>query len=1063
MAPSPLPFVHLGARSDVSLGESIARVDELCWEASRDDQGFLALTDVNSLARVPAFAAAAARAGLRPVYGAELNVLPLGETQYRGLLYRVRLLVHDAMGWKTLVRLVNRARAAEGTARPPFLSMAVLLEDLRGVYVVLGGERGELTQLLRNGDFARVEAMLPDLMQYIDASYLLLELPDTRSEDGLRLAQAMRNVGVFFQLPIVAIPEVRAAHAADETALRLMQWKGEAPPRRLKDLVVPVAERKHLLTRAHAAERFRDFPEALENTLAVAQHCSAFVLPQQEKRFPIHDFCRGVDAESFIWNTAFAKATERYGDLPTRYKERLNREFREIIDAGLGNAVVSMVRLKEEMENAGVQRGPGAGLFTNSLVASLLGLTRLDPLHFELNFELSPGLMSGAFPILEFSIPGNQEGLAVSCLAKLFSGQVAPVGEWVGWKGQQALEQVATVLGRDGKWVANTMKIPAFQRAREAQKGQPGTWMPPAESAVDAPEVLAWLMARMEGRARSLRLMQGVYTFTVDPFESCVPQRQFFVGAGEDGLPISEWSSEELGALRHGRIRFAHPPLLDLIGEATALAREQGDLAYAPENTAADDVATYRLLREGRTVGIWPLEAPGVRARLRQGQPADLHSLIRLFTTGDQPVGTPDLAAILLSHVCAAIKTQRPLAFFAAALSQANGDVRRTAMLLEEVRARGIRLAPLDINICQWRWTTEREALRPGLMIVRGMTPTSGQEILDKRRELHFADLQEFISRTERSRLKVSHLRQLLRAGALDDLGETRADLARRLEVLIPGSTKRAGNGAPPDELSFFDRDAEWWVREHGGEGTPTPFDDPAARLENELRAVGYLLNESLNTEAQRWLKCARVRAVEKLTPKDQKLVGSLMGKIGIVQSDPGCHESVMVDIDGCLVRAHGRVARYLEDEALAGEPVVVTGVMARDGVQWRLEVDRLGRLGELVQRTAEGALLELDLSGVHEDNWKQIQTLLHSYPGRTPVQMKWLPIEPPRVIRSIAAARVALTPALEAGLDRFLGPDRWKAHLSPEGPAQPERNLRNMLRNLELPAIRNWLTSVTR
>jgi len=1063
MAPSSTPFVHLGARSDASLGESIARVEEICWEASRDQQGFVALTDVNSLARVPAFAAAAARAGLRPIYGAELNVLPFGETQFRGLTFRIRLLVEDLMGWRTLVRLVNRARASEGANRPPFVSVGVVLEDLRGLYLLLGGEKGELTQLLRNGDFARIEAVIPEILQFIDPSHVLLELPDLRPEDGARLAHAMENVGAFFQLASVAVPEICTAHPADDALWRLTHWQEVTHPRRVKDLLLPVGERSHLLTRSQAAERYQEFAGALENTLAVAEHCSAFVLPRQEKRFPIHDFCRGVDAESFIWNTAFAKATERYGDLPTRYKERLNREFREIIDSGLGNAVVSMVRLKEEMENNGVQRGPGAGLFTNSLVASLLGLTRLDPLHFDLNFELSPGLVSGSFPILEFSIPGNQEGLAVACLARLFQGQVTPVGEWVGAKPQQVMEQIATALGMDGKWAANTLKTPSMQRAREAQKGQPATWMPPADAAIDSPEVLAWALSRLEGRARALRMLPGVYTFSVDSIESAVPQRLFSVGHGEEGLPISEWSSEELGALRHGRIRFAHPPLLDLIGEATALAREQGDLAYAPENTAADDAATYRLLREGRTVGICPLEAPGVRARLRTGQPGDLHSLIRLFTTGDQPHGAPDLAAILLSHVCAAIKTQRPLAFFAAALSQANGDVRRTAMLLEEIRARGIRIAPLDVNICQWRWTTERDALRPGLMVVRTLTPAAGQEILDKRRELHFADLQEFISRTDRARLKVGHIRQLLRAGALDDLAETRADLARALEKYLPGSTRRS-SAPPPDDLSFFDRDAEWWVREHGSEGVaPTPFDSPADRLEHERQALGFLLQENLTAEARRWLKAARIATVEKLTPKDDRRVCSLIGKVGFVQGDAGAHDSVLMDVDGCLVRAQGTAARFLEIEESAGDAVVVTGVLSRDGTQWRLDVDRVGRLSECIQRTAEGAGLELDLSGVHEDNWRQLLKLLRRYPGATPVQMTWLPVEPPLVIRRIAATRVAVTPDLEAGLERLLGTTRWRVHLSPTGPPETESALGVLMRRLEIPVLKGWLLGVTR
>lgn len=1041
--PSNVPFVHLGARSEASSRESIARVEELCWEAARDEQGYLTLTDVCTLGRAPAFAAAAGRAGLKPVFGAELNVLPFGETQFRGTLFRVRVLVENVAGWRRLLSLVNHARQQEGPGRAPFTTMARLGEDPRGLLFFLAGERGELTALLRAGDVERVEASLAPTLEMLTPERVFFELPDMRLPGADDLARRVDQLARVAGVPLVAVPTIHCAHPNDEAVHRFLYGeRNGGAPKRLAELVPPTGERTSLLSRAQVAFRYAAYPMAMAATLEIAQHCSAFVLPLQEKRFPIHDFCRGVDADSFVWNTAFAKATERYGDLPTRYKERLDREFKEIADAGLINAMVSLVRLREELEGAGVQRGPGAGLFTHSLVASLLGLTRLDPLRFDLQFDLPPGLTRGSFPLMEVSVPANQEADALTALRRLFTGQVVAVGTWQTWKPGTVMEALAERLGRDRKWGAHMARQNAFQKARTTAQQQPITWMPDPTASLESPEILGWMAHRMEGRAQVLRPAPGLYTFAVDPIEQCVPTRLARTAPGEEAIPLCEWSEEELGRLRHGRIRFNHPPLLDLIGEATAMAREQGELLYSPDSTASDDAATYRLLREGLTIGIEPLEAPTLRQALRLGQPQDLHGMIRLLLGDKAPRSAPDLASILLAHLCAAIKAHKPQAFFAAALSQAQGDTRRTAALLEEVHRRKIRIAPLDVNYCQWRWGVERDALRPGLMVVRSMTAAAGSEVLDKRRELHFVDLAEFIQRTDRSRLKPAQIRSLVRAGALDDLGESREKLLADFQILFPSTLAKKGSMVE-DELSFFDRNADWWLRQHGSDAEATPAENAA---EGEREAVGVPLQDALTLAQREYLRAASVKPLERLVAKDSGRLASIAGVLGLVESEGAGNSVVMADIGGCLVRAKGEPAERLEAETLAGKQVIATGILSREGTQWRLELESVAPLEEAIARSAESAELTLDFSRVAEANQKAVLEVLRQFPGRTPVTMRWLPADAPWVLRRIAGRRVLVSPRLEVALNRLMGEEHWELSLRPEGPMEARGLLARLL-----------------
>lgn len=1029
MQPASIPFVHLGARSDVSLGESLARVEELCWEASRDDQGYLGLTDCNSLGRAPRFALEAARAGLKPIFGAELNVLPFGETQYRGSIFRARLLVYNEQGWRTLVRLVNNARIHESETRPPCVNFARLLEDPRGLFLFLGGEHGQLTHLVQRGDFEKAETLVASARDVYGTDFLVVELPPHAPETSPADAMALQAAAGFFGLRSVVIPDIRVAHANDDPIHRLLHEKLDPPPTgntRLGDLVRPLASRRYLQPRVLVAERWKDFPEALSLTLDIAETCSGFVLPQPTRRFPVHEFNRGVDANSFIWNNAFSIATQRYGDLPSRYKERLDREFRQIVEAGLPDAVVSLVRLHGELENEGIQRGPGAGILTNSLIASLLGLTRLDPLKFDLPFELSPGLAGGPFPLLELSIPENQEDHAFEALHRFFNGQATRVGSWQPWKFSQAAEWVAHQLGHDGRWLAMTLKKGAFLTEKEALRDQPVTFLPNQDAPLESDQVLAWMARRLEGRARELTVEPHVYTFGGDPIDTMVPRR-FFPVEGRRGavLDICEWNGEELGRLRHGRLSFTHPELLDLIGHATELAREQGEFQYAPERTPITDPATFRLLREGNTAGIAPLEAPSIRRRLRQGQPGDLHQLLKLLRNreGEEDGPEPDFATLLLAHVCAAIKAHRPLAFFAAALSRVNGNPRRTSLLLEEIRSRNIPITSLDINYSSWSWTVERDTLRPGFMIVEALTRTAGEEITLKRRELHFADMIELVQRTDRNRLKFTQIRALIKAGAFDAMGKPRSVLLTRLEEIAP---RLAASRSQPEDLSFFGQDTQWWDQQVDAAQSANS-DDPADLLAQEREVCHVVVNESLTPEEERFLRAASVRPARSVQTRDNGKVLTLLGVVGPVEASRRVPGLVLCDVGGCLVRATGELGEQLAHRSISGRPALFTGRLERESFQWRLELTGLDPVPHALEESKKTGSVMMDLCALPSEHWKPLRQLVKKFPGQTPLRMKWMPLEPGRVFRRIAASRVLYCPGLVEGLDRLVGPDNWQ------------------------------------
>ncbi|MDX2176565.1 MAG: PHP domain-containing protein [Candidatus Sumerlaeia bacterium] len=1031
-------FAHLGARSEFSLGESLSPVEELCRAAARDGQESLGLADLCSLAAAPAFHRAALRNGLRPVLGLELNTLPHGSERFHDTLFRVRMLADSALGWKRLLRLANAARTAErrGPAArpaPPHVPLSAVRDDARGLHLLVGGEHGELTDALLKDNLERAEEHLDFLLQSWPAERVLVALPAPCGDDGLRRARLLAAAAKHFGLRAVAVPEVHGAHAADDALWHLLRRNRAQPgsPARLAltaeagGLLREEGAREHLLERAAVAALYADFPDALAASADVAAACSGFAPPQAERRFPVHDFTRGIDAESYLWNAAFERATARHGTLPREVKERLNSEFRMILDAGLANALVTLVRLHEEFESRGIRCGPGAGVFSGSLIASLLGATRFDPVEFGVPMRF-PENIATQFPPLEVYVPCSEEEAARETLGGLFGGQLAAVGKWQRARAGQAQEALAAVLRLGGKERAEVFAPGRLDAARAAEAERPATQLPAREWQLRSPEFLAWALRRLEGRPRELAAVPGKFTFSVEPLGTTLPLRQ-----DRDGARACEWSEEELVELRFGTAFLRTHAVLDLVGEAVALSRvHAGDPSLRPKAGAAPPELAFDLLGDGATTGIQPLEAPSVRRALKARKPRTLREYTAALAEAAPRTFGGDLPLALLCYSAAEMKATHPQAFYAAALSHAGADTRRLAALLDELEARRIPLQPLDLNCSDWHWAPEAKAVRPGLCVIRDLPRAAADELLRLRRELAFDDLADLL-RTDPARVKDAHLLTLLRAGALDGFGPGRAQLRAQFERLSPLlRPRRRDRSADEGVLSFFSDDPAWWLEPEAPadpDAPPPPAGDER-REEREANSGVELRPRPRDPEAERFLERARALRPSELKPRLAGKRVTLQGRVDAIEpltgADPG---AVQVWLAGVAVRLRGSMARRASSGSFVGRECLVVGSAQSDIGGWHLDAESFGSVDAFRVRAERARTLYLDTSPLDAEQLSELLGLLGAFGGETPVRLLTRPLEPPRALRRIEQQRVLLCPQLEVSLNELLGRERWR------------------------------------
>ncbi len=1042
MAGSSGEFIHLGARSEFSSGESFATVEDLCRAVARHGQPALALTDVCTLAGAPRFHRAALTAGIRPILGLELDLTLPGAPAPTAETTRIRVLAETQAGWRSLVRLCNIARmgprqAAPHARVPPQLSLSALCGEARGLVVLAGGERGELTAALMARDVPRIEAHLRPLLEAFGPDAVRIELPDPVG-DGAAAVALLARASSHYGIPAVAVPRICAAELADEMAWRFFQrdpmLRGGRPrdpriaaqlPERIGDLIVPPDERCIPADTACVRRRFAEHPEAVAEACELAGRCSV-VIPEPDRRFPVHNFTRGVDAESFIWNTAFERARERYGELPAAIKDRLNHEFRHLVDAGLANALVSQARLHEEFDARGIVCGPGAGMFTGSLVASLLGITRLDPVAFGLRFTL-PENVASRMPLLEFSVAANQELAALEAFSDLFGGQVCSPGRWQRWRFGGALEVVGATVGLSGEQRSALAGEKARADVRDRETRAAPAHPPDPDTRITSAEGAMWLARRLEGRPRSLVPVPGRHFLTVDPILASLPVRE---ESTREGIPIRicEWSEEELLGLKYAGAAARNVALLDLIGDATAAVRLSEGPGFNPSEYPPDDERAFAFIRDGATAGIAPFEPPAVRRLLRMAAPVDVVSLVRACESDPSDAAPKDLPTILLAFTAAALKAHRPVAFHAAALTQAGVDTRRLHALLHEVHVRRIPVQPLDINCSALEWSAEGRAIRPGLCIVRDLPASAVREIITRRRELAFDDLADLLSRTDPQALRDSHVDVLLRAGALDSFGLERGQLAALLERLLPLlRPKRAERVSGADPLEFFGHSGAWWLREQEGFEELEPGGTAAGTVPRDSDCTSGILLGAPTRDAGEARLRERARICRSLSHRDDGALVSLEGFVDAVGPDSDDPDAILAEFAGVTLHLRGAMARRASSSGLSGKACVATGVATGRRNAWQIDVQDFSTLEEVAARSARVRAIHLDAANCAEEIQHALHGVLRAYPGSTMVRLASRPVRMPRPLARLEGRRVTWCPMLEIELNALVGSERWR------------------------------------
>ena len=677
-------FAELAARSHYSFLEGAASPRNLVTAATRLDIPALALCDRDGLYGAVELMQAAGAAGLQPIVGAEL-VLTDGT--------RLRLLARNRSGYRQLCRAVSaaqlagvkgqprldiagitrsnapeqanaaRARKRKPTLPPPQRPAALrptagpfpsgwpglpsttpLAEgaparvdpaEFGDCFVLTGGPHSALVQMLLRGDrrgaLHHAEQLVECFGRDRTAVLLTNHLHPSDAWLAAECAELAQRTGM------VAIASATPDHAtrADKplldvlTAIRHRTTLDQAGAH---GLLLPNSE--HCLQPEHVLRaRLRDYPFAFENTARIAAQCS-ISLDFSDVRFPGFPVAEGETPFSVLYALCQDAVQRKYHPMTRQVAARLQRELDVIEKTGLAEFFLITWDIMRFARESGIP-GQGRGSAADSIVAYLLGITRVDPVEHDLLFERFLHEDHKGTPDIDIDFStDHRERVLQYVYEKYGADRTGMVANVVTFRPRMAIRQVGAAMGfpetiidrlaksADGWYMAN------LDETLHAA-GLDATAAGPAAAGLHSASSLPWrqfvdVLRRIEGTPRHLGIHVGGMLVTGEPLVDVVPVERATM-PGRVVVQFDKDDVEDLGLIKMDllglRTLSAIAECLDLVEQTTGL---RPDLDALP----LDDPRVYDTICEVDTIGLFQIESRAQQQSLWQSQPRCFNDLI---------------------------------------------------------------------------------------------------------------------------------------------------------------------------------------------------------------------------------------------------------------------------------------------------------------------------------------------------------------------------------------------------------------------------------------------------
>ncbi len=622
-------FVHLHNHTEYSLLDGAVRVNHLIEAAKKNNMSAVAMTDHGVLYGLIKFYRQAKKSGIKPILGCELYLAPESRFEKKSpKRYHLVLLAANNEGYNNLLKIVSKAWL-QGFYYKPRADKDLLYEHNKGIIALSACVLGEIPQLLLEGKKELAKKAVSDYQQIFGKNNFYLELQDHKLREEKRVNGKMISLANELDVPLVVTNDIHYLNQDDAEFHEILLALQTGKTINDEDRLTFDSEEFYFKNHQEMKKLFPEINEAYSNTKIIADRCNVELDFDQ---FYLPDY-PGVDEnqkpEELLYNKCIQGLKNKELVDDQKAKKRLEYELNIIKEMDYVSYFLIVRDFIVYAEEKGIRVGPGRGSAAGSLVSYLLGITKINPLKYGLIFErfLNPERVT--MPDIDIDFDERRDQIIEYVKKRYGKEKVAQIGTFGTMAARAAVRDIGRALDipysevdRIAKMIPSTPGITLKEALEENEK------LKKQYDENQRTKKLLDYARQVEGMPRHISTHAAGVIIGPEKLTNIIPL-QFQDENIITQLPMDEL--EELGLLKMDFLGLRN---LTVIEKTLDLIENKYNKKINIDNIPLDDMEVYKLLQEGKTLGVFQMESYLFQDLNKKLKPDRFEDLIALLALG---------------------------------------------------------------------------------------------------------------------------------------------------------------------------------------------------------------------------------------------------------------------------------------------------------------------------------------------------------------------------------------------------------------------------------------------